>query len=135
MKKLIFYRCAVCGNVAVKLVDRGVPMSCCGQIMNELKSNTSEGAGEKHIPVGIIEDGEIKIQVGANLHPMTEEHYISLIVIETNLGFKVFNLTAKDQPIVSMRLSKGEKYISSYAYCNLHGLWEGTSEGYKNMII
>ncbi len=135
MKKLVFYRCAVCGNVAIKLVDKGVPMFCCGQKMVELEPNTNEGAVEKHIPVGVIEGGEVKIQVGSTLHPMTEEHYISLIVIETNKGFKVFNLTSNDQPIVSMPLSKGEKYVKSFAFCNLHGLWEASAESYNNMII
>ena len=112
MKKLVFYRCAVCGNVAIKLVDKGVPMFCCGQKMVELEPNTNEGAVEKHIPVGLIEGGEVKIQVGSTLHPMTEEHYISLIVIETNKGFKVFNLTSNDQPIVSMPIQRVKNMLS-----------------------
>ena len=37
MKKLVFYKCEICGNVAIKLVDSGVPMFCCGMPMS--KSN------------------------------------------------------------------------------------------------
>ena len=44
MKKLVFYKCEVCGNVALKLVDKGVPMFCCGQKMSEIKPNTVDGA-------------------------------------------------------------------------------------------
>ena len=34
--ELKLYRCAHCGNVAFKLVDKGVPLFCCGQKMDEL---------------------------------------------------------------------------------------------------
>ena len=56
MKKLVFYRCSVCGNVAVKLVDSGVPMVCCGRPMNEIKANTTDASQEKHVPVYVTAD-------------------------------------------------------------------------------
>ena len=31
--ELKLYRCAHCGNIAFKLVDKGVPLMCCGQKM------------------------------------------------------------------------------------------------------
>ena len=42
-----FYRCRHCGNVIVKCVDSKVPVVCCGEQMQELIPNTSEGSGEK----------------------------------------------------------------------------------------
>ena len=39
-----FYRCRHCGNVIVKVVDSGVPVVCCGEVMEELKPNTTDGA-------------------------------------------------------------------------------------------
>ena len=46
MKVLKFYRCNVCGNIAIKLVDSGIPMVCCGQPMTEIVANTTDAAQE-----------------------------------------------------------------------------------------
>ena len=43
-----FYKCEMCGNVVVKLVDSKVPLVCCGQKMQELVPNTVDASGEKH---------------------------------------------------------------------------------------
>ena len=51
MKEPKFYKCAHCGNIITKIEDKGVPVFCCGQKMDELVPNTSDGAGEKHVPV------------------------------------------------------------------------------------
>ena len=45
------YRCAHCGNIVFKVVDKGVPVVCCGEPMQELVPNTTDGALEKHVPV------------------------------------------------------------------------------------
>ena len=34
-----FYKCNKCGNVAIKVVDSGVPMVCCGEKMELLEPN------------------------------------------------------------------------------------------------
>lgn len=54
--ELKLYRCAHCGNIAFKLVDKGVPLVCCGEPMQELKANVTDGAVEKHVPQ-ITRDG------------------------------------------------------------------------------
>lgn len=38
--ELKLYRCAHCGNIAFKLVDKGVPLVCCGEPMQELKATS-----------------------------------------------------------------------------------------------
>ena len=48
MKEPKFYKCAHCGNIITKVEDKGVPVFCCGQKMDEMVPNTSDGAGEKH---------------------------------------------------------------------------------------
>ncbi|MBR4820135.1 MAG: desulfoferrodoxin, partial [Clostridiales bacterium] len=30
------YRCKHCGNIAIKIINSGVPMVCCGEKMEEL---------------------------------------------------------------------------------------------------
>ena len=54
---------------------------------------------------------------------MTEEHYINIIVLETNKGFAVKNLLPGQNPSASFVLSEDEKVVAVYAYCNLHGMW------------
>ena len=123
MKKLKFYKCKICGNVVIKLYDSGVPVFCCGQQMEELSANTTDGAVEKHKPVVDIDGDKVQVVVGEVLHPMTNEHYISMILIETNKGFYVKNLLPTDKPKAEFSLTKDETFENAYAYCNLHGLW------------
>ena len=46
-----FFICEHCGNLITFVENKGVPVMCCGQKMTELVPNTSDGAGEKHVPV------------------------------------------------------------------------------------
>ena len=123
MKKLEFFRCNVCGNICVKLHDSGVPVFCCGAPMQKIEPNTVDAASEKHKPVVKIKGERVDVQVGSVLHPMSEEHYITMIVLETNKGFAVKNLLPGQTPSASFVLSEDEKVVAVYAYCNLHGMW------------
>ena len=38
-----FYKCEHCGNIAIKVVDSGVPMICCGEPMVELVAGATDG--------------------------------------------------------------------------------------------
>ena len=123
MKKLVFYKCNHCGNIAIKLVDKRVPMMCCGEIMQELIPNTTDAAVEKHVPVVSIDGGVVSVTVGSVVHPMTEEHLIERIVVETTLGYYVRNLEHTDTPTATYTLNENEELLAVYEYCNLHGLW------------
>lgn len=123
-KELVIFRCDVCGNISVKLVDSGVPMFCCGKPMTAIVPNTVDAASEKHKPVVKMNANIVNVQVGEVLHPMTEEHYISMIILQTNKGVYAKNLRPLDQPMANFSLDKGEKIITVLAYCNLHGLWK-----------
>ena len=74
-----FYICRHCGNLIGLIHDAGVPMMCCGQKMEALVPNTTEAAGEKHLPFVNLEDGSVYIRIGETTHPMTEEHYMCLL--------------------------------------------------------
>ena len=101
-------------------------MVCCGEEMKELKANTSDGAGEKHVPViEISEDGlTVKVKVGEVEHPMTEEHHIAFIILETEKGVQKAYLDHTGKPEAEFALVKGDKVVAAYEYCNLHGLWK-----------
>ena len=126
MKKLVFYKCPTCGNVVVKLVDKRVPVVCCGAPMKELTPNTVDAAEEKHVPVVNINGNVVNVEIGSVEHPMIEAHYITHIVIETNLGHYVRVLNPNDKPSATYYLAEGETVETVYEYCNLHGLWSVT---------
>ena len=44
------YRCTHCGNIAIKVIDSGVPMMCCGEKMVEIVPASVDAAVEKHVP-------------------------------------------------------------------------------------
>lgn len=117
-----FYKCRHCGNVIVKLVNSGVPVVCCGEKMEELVANTTDAAQEKHVPVVTsIEGNRLKVEVGSIAHPMTPEHHISFIFLETENGGQFIQL--KDKPVAVFDISQ-DKPVAVYEYCNLHGLWK-----------
>ena len=120
---LKFYKCEHCGNVAVKAVDSGVPLVCCGEKMAELAPNSTDAATEKHVPVVVAEGGKVDVVVGEVEHPMTEEHLIALVALETKKGFQLARLTAEDAPKAIFALADGDEAVAVYEYCNLHGLW------------
>ncbi len=118
-----FYRCAHCGNIAIKVIDSGVPMVCCGEPMAELVAGSTDAALEKHVPVVSVEGSHVHVCVGEVAHPMTEAHLIQFVVLVTTAGFLVVNLSADDEPVADFELAEGVQALKAYEYCNLHGLW------------
>ena len=122
MKKK-FLRCAHCGNLVEVINDSNVPIICCGEPMQELTANNTDGATEKHVPVVDINNELVTITVGETIHPMTEEHYIMWIHVFSNTREYHFNLTPTDNPQVKFNKDINEEIKEVYAYCNIHGLW------------
>lgn len=117
-----FFKCRHCGNVIEKVVDKGVPVVCCGERMEELIPNTVEASGEKHVPVvTLVDDKTIKVEVGSIAHPMLPEHHIAFVYVETERGGIRVNLTDKPEAVIYLG---DEKPVAVYEYCNLHGLWK-----------
>ncbi|HNX16453.1 MAG TPA: desulfoferrodoxin family protein [Bacilli bacterium] len=119
-----FYRCEHCGNIIAMVHESGVKVVCCGEPMKELIPNTSEGAGEKHLPVIEVKGNKVHVKVGSVPHPMTPQHYIQWISIETKLGNQRKVLTPDSKPEACFSLCEGDEVIAAYEYCNLHGLWK-----------
>ena len=118
------YRCKHCGNIIIKIVDSKVPVVCCGEKMEELIPASVDAAVEKHVPVVTVDGKVIRVSVGSVEHPMTAEHYISHVILETNAGVQIAELNPGDKPEAVFALVKGASVIAAYAYCNLHGLWK-----------
>ncbi len=117
-----FFVCSHCGNLVGMIHDAGVPLVCCGTKMEELIPNTTDAAGEKHLPVVTQEGDLLKVSVGSVNHPMTEQHSIQWVYVRTEHGGQRKSLAPGDEPKVTFALA-GDKPVAVYAYCNLHGLW------------
>ncbi len=118
-----FYICKHCGNIIGMINNAGVPVMCCGEKMSPLEAGTVEASREKHIPVVTVENGLVKVSVGSALHPMTEEHSINWVYLQTNVGGQRKALKPGDAPEVVFATAN-ETPVAVYAYCNLHGLWK-----------
>ncbi|MBQ8460052.1 desulfoferrodoxin FeS4 iron-binding domain-containing protein [bacterium] len=123
-ERLDLYRCEICGTI-IQVLNRGDgELVCCGHPMKYLQAHLSdEEKQEKHVPV-FTEDN--KIQIGSELHPMTEEHYIQFIeaISEDKKHVEIKFLAPTEQPI--MELCSHETHTIAKEYCNIHGLWEAT---------
>lgn len=121
---LRIFKCPKCGNVFTKLVDKCDGISCCGSSdVLELKANTVDAAREKHVPAVTVEGSTVSVVVGSVIHPMTDEHYIPFIMLETDKGVHTCLLESKNEPKARFALAEGEKPLAVYEYCTLHGLW------------
>lgn len=116
---LKFYRCKNMGNITVKPYVKEDPGH--GDL---LEPNTTDAAQEKHVPVVTVNGNAVHVEVGSTLHPMTPEHYITFIALETEKGYQIVELTPDDQPIADFAVAEGDKPVAAYEYCNLHGLWK-----------
>lgn len=118
------YKCRHCGNIAAMLQDSGVNPVCCGEPMLLLKPNTTDAAVEKHVPVVTIKGNVVEARIGSAVHPMTKEHHIAFIILETDKGMHIRHLEISDVPKAEFTLSQGETAVAAYEYCNLHSFWK-----------
>ena len=90
----------------------------------ELMAGSTDAAQEKHVPVVEKKCKTVKVDVGSVAHPMTAEHLIEWVALETEQGYQIKYLSAGAAPVVTFTLADGDKAVGVYAYCNLHGLWK-----------
>ena len=115
---MFFYQCKKCGKVIISKTELKALEG-----FEELKAGVTDAAQEKHVPVVTKKCKQVKVDVGSVTHPMSAEHYIEWIVMETEKGYQVKYLTPTDVPACSFSLGD-DKFVAVYAYCNLHGLWK-----------
>ncbi|MDR0868590.1 MAG: desulfoferrodoxin [Planctomycetota bacterium] len=118
-----FYRCELCGNLVGLIHNGGGPLVCCGKPMTELKANTTDAAQEKHVPVVERRGDELTVKVGSVPHPMTAEHSIQWLYVQTANGGQRRNLAVGAAPEAKFNVA-ADQPTAVYEYCNLHGLWK-----------
>ena len=119
-----FYICQHCKNIIAYLNKDVCNVRCCGEEMVELRPNTSDGAGEKHVPVIERSGNTVTVKVGAVAHPMLDAHYIQWVALETREGMQRKQLLPGTAPEAVFALAEGDQPVAAYEYCNLHGLWK-----------
>lgn len=119
-----FYQCSHCKNIITYVDNKGVPVMCCGEKMQELVPGTVDAALEKHVPVVEKDGNKVTVKVGSVTHPMLEEHHIAFIAIETKQGSQIKYLKAGEAPEAVFAIADRDEFVAAYEYCNLHGLWK-----------
>jgi len=105
-----------------KLEDQVIISDKSLTVGTELIPNTTDAAGEKHVPVVSVVDDTVTVKVGSVEHPSLDAHYIEWIVLVTEGGFQMHYLKPGMKPEAVFRVN--EKPVAAYEYCNLHGLWK-----------
>lgn len=89
--------------------------------LGEIKPQIDGDKQLKHRPIVKYNGNRIDVEVGKERHPMTDEHYIDFIIVETNKG--IYRKYLENEPKESFVLDPDEEFLNCYIYCNLHGLW------------
>ena len=113
-----FYQCKECKKVIVSREE----LALDGYI--ELQAGSVDASKEKHVPLVTKKCKQVKVDVGSVQHPMTSEHLIEWVLMETTQGYQIKYLTADSVPVCNFSLTDGDSLVAVYAYCNLHGLWK-----------
>ena len=71
------FKCTKCGNMISYLNKDACDVKCCGEAMVELVPNTTDAAGEKHVPVIEI-DGNTVISISDKIP--THKMYVNGII-------------------------------------------------------
>jgi len=120
------YKCNVCGNIVEVLHAGKGQLVCCDRPMELLQAKIKDIGYEKHLPVLEINGSNIKVKVGAVPHPMEDKHYIEFIELLINGKIQRQFLKPGDAP-EAVFTAKTNTKLSARIYCNIHGLWQKTS--------
>ena len=118
--ELIIKKCQKCGALVEVINDCNCGdcrITCCGELMVRLISNSVDASFEKHIPTFEYVGDEILVKV---THVMEKEHFIEWIALVNDKDICKVKLLSEQNSECRFKYIKGSKL---YAYCNKHGLW------------
>ena len=110
---MTFYRCRHCGNIIAHVNDSGVRCHCCGEEMQPLVPNTTDAAGEKHVPVVTVDGRTVTVSVGSVAHPMLDAHYIAWILLETKEGRQRKSLKPGEKPVATFARTESDAVVAA----------------------
>lgn len=116
------YQCqGGCKTIVEVLYSRGDGLTCCGQPMQPLKTQTEGEKAPTHKPVVEETENGIKVQVGEVPHAMDDTHYIAWIEAEAGGNVLRHMLSPGDRPEAEFPIKNPD---SVRAFCTTHGFWE-----------
>ena len=118
--ELLIKKCQKCGALVEVINDcncNECGITCCGETMVKLISNSVDASLEKHIPTFKLIGDEILVKVN---HVMEKEHFIEWIALIDDKSICKVRLLPEQNAECKFKYIKGSKL---YAYCNKHGLW------------
>ena len=119
--KTLFYKCPKCGNVVVKLVDSGAPLSCCGMQMQPLLPNAVDAESRRYLPdVTLLEDRRLSIDPCPGGSCSLADDEIVFIYVEFEGGGTWLDTCS---PVKVVLPIGDHRPIAVYKYCSKHGLW------------
>ena len=92
-------------------------------VVNYASAKKEDLGAEKHVPVVTTNGSMVTVRVGSVEHPMTEEHYIEWIELQTNFDTYRKVLAPGEAPEANFVIGHNEILTDVYAMCNIHGLW------------
>lgn len=146
-----FFRCVHCNNLIIQttLIIKNGTNNCCNHYLEKIHINNEGNILDeihkiKYIIFGGFEQNAIKVSIGQNPHPMTQEHCIEWIYLYTFQGGQIKYLTKNKPPEAIFVLADEDAFVYCdrtvckmghdqcefqckrgfviYAYCNIHGL-------------
>lgn len=126
MSKGKIFVCEECKTMAMIIQGDSSEFICDGKKMKALTANTTDAAQEKHVPVVEADGKKISVKVGSVSHPMTEEHLIQWIYLQTKKGGQYRFLTPQDKPEANFIVAEDDEPVAVFEFCNLHGLWKAS---------
>lgn len=84
--------------------------------------NSTDTAGEKHVPQITIDGEAVTVKVGSVDHPSLDAHYIERIVLVTESDLQMKWLKPGMKSEATFKVT--DKPVAAFEYCNLHGLWK-----------
>ncbi len=123
-EKLNLYKCEICGNIVEVVIDGAGTLICCGEEMKLLKSRSTDGMPEKHVPFVEHMGTSHVIKVGSQPHPMTNEHFIQFIeaISDDRRYLKRKYLNPDEEPEMVIKCLEEDDF-EAREYCNIHGLY------------
>ena len=123
MKTMDVYKCGHCDEIFEKLFEGSAceEEGCACEDMEMLDAQTADWKNEKHVPVVEKVEGGIRVYVGSTLHPMTDEHWITLIEVKKGDMVMRKHLHPGDKPEAVFPIDDTD--VVAREYCNIHGLW------------
>lgn len=120
MRELVIRKCKKCKAIVKVIEECNCPCGivCCGEKMDVVKANSTDGAAEKHVPTYEIKDEEIIVEVN---HVMEDDHYIEWISAVSDNDEQIKYLKPGMKAKARFKYHEG---MILYAYCNKHSLWK-----------